>query len=837
MNKTARRLSAATLALMLLGTACPVAAAVAQETATGTPYKADGTYDVTVEHVLINQVFGASDDAEVVSHSFVELYNPCAQAVSLEGWYLYYRSSEDGKHADAWQELALEGSIAAEGHFLIRCGAVDSIHADAYLIPEGDMEWNVQMHNKGVSVALFSQKTTLPETFAGAVTQTNRPAGYVDVLAAQGNDTEEAQIPPVYEGSYKDIQSKKKAIARKNFADTDNNGVDAEDVAYDKVTPEEKPVLNGKGETISAQTPAEPEPEQPVQPAYEVKNEGFAADSLLTMRKKGTVTLGDADADGGVAEIVAYNTDNKKAYVVNGQDSLLNVFDVKADGAFGTVTSVNVQALMLEEDAAFTYGDMTSVSVDPAHDRIAVALQDADYTKAGRVAVLNYENEITDVYTTGVQPDMVTFSADGRYLLTADEGEPREGYGADMVDPEGSVTVVDTQGKSVKIAKFTRFDAAELAAEGVLFNDPEGDGAPLPAACDLEPEYIAVDGTTAYIALQEANAIAVLDIAKGEFTAVEPLGFKDFGRAENAVDLDDSDGKYAPKTYEDTFGVYMPDGIDVVTVGAKTYLFTANEGDAREWGDFTDEEKRTLTSADGTVTAEKVRVLDNTVKAGIGEGNYLYGARSFSVFEVTAEGLSLVYDSGSDFEEKTWEYLPAYYNVSNDDVELESRTPKKGVEPEAVTVAQVGAKTYAFIALERIGGIMVYDVTDPAKATFVNYVNTRDFNDATAGDVAPEGLCVVENGNSALLLAAFEVSGTVASYELTATGSAALPSGPSEPSEPSGPSQPSGPSEPSKPAEEPTGLTGGAIAGIVIACVVVAAGGVTAFVLLRRRKK
>ena len=79
----------------------------------------------------------------------------------------------------------------------------------------------------------------------------------------------------------------------------------------------------------------------------------------------------------------------------------------------------------------------------------------------------------------------------------------------------------------------------------------------------------------------------------------------------------------------------MPDGIAVYEVNGKTYLLTANEGDAREWGDFTDEAKRTLTSADGAVTAEKVRVLDNTVKAGIDEsGNYLYGARSFSIFEV-----------------------------------------------------------------------------------------------------------------------------------------------------------------------------------------------------------
>ncbi len=617
MKKTSCCLIAAAMGISLIASAYPVAASAAE--AAGTPYDASGAYDVTVEHVVIDQVFGASDDAEVVSHSFIELYNPTGESVSLDGWYLYYKSSPDGDDNGAWQELALSGSIGAEGYFLVRCGAVDSVAAGAYLIPEGDMEWDVQLHNKGVTVALFSCEAEPGDTFAGAVTDENRPAGYVDVLAAQGNDTEDAQIPPVYEGGYEDIQSKKKAIVRNDHADTDNNAEDSSDLDYSEVTPADVPVQNSKGETISAQA------------SYVVKEDGFTADAALSVNKTGGITLGEANADGGVAEIVAYNADNGKAYVVNGAQSQLNVFDVNEDGSFGAAQSLDIAQLMQEEDAAFAYGDMTSVAVDTENDRIAVALQEADYTKPGRVAVLNYDNEITAVYTTGVQPDMITFSEDGRYILTADEGEPREGYGDGTVDPAGSVTVIDTQAteNAVRIATFAQFDATQLAAAGVIFNDPDGDGTPLAAENDLEPEYIAVSGNTAYVALQEANAIAVLDIAAGAFTSVEPLGFKDYSLAENAVDLDDSDGDYLPKTYANTYGVYMPDGISVYEADGKTYLLTANEGDAREWGDFTDEEKRNITSADGAVTAEKVRVLGNTVKVGLGDGNYLYGARSF----------------------------------------------------------------------------------------------------------------------------------------------------------------------------------------------------------------
>ena len=757
MKRSLKRMLAAGLGAALCLSTVPVTA-LAQEAAAGTPYAANGEYDVTVPHVVVNQVFGASDDAEVVTHSFIELYNQSDAAVSLDGWYAYYKSSPEGGDT-AWSSLALQGTIAARGHFLIRCGQVDTVADGAWQIPAGDMEWNVQLHNKGVSVALFSQKAELTDAFAGAVTDANRPAGYVDVLAVQGNDGEAAQIPPVYEGGYEDIQSKKKAVRRDNFADTDDNAADASDLNYEDAKAEDAPVLNGKGETIAAQEPSAP--------VYEVKNDSFEEAARLTMQKAGGITLGTPNADGGVAEIVSFNADTNRAYVVNGQESVLNIFDVKADGSFGEAEKLNIQELMKAKDPAFAYGDMTSVAVDTETDRIAVALQDADYTKPGRIAVLNYENEIVSVYTAGVQPDMVAFAAGGRYILTADEGEPREGYGAGTSDPAGTVTVADTQTGEVRQAGFAAFGAEELAASGVLFNRINGEI--LSAEFDLEPEYIAVSGGTAYVALQEANAVALLDIEAAQFTKVLPLGFKDYSKEENAVDLNDEDGTYAPKTYNNTYGVYMPDGIAVYEAEGKTYILTANEGDAREWGDFCDEEKREgIASTDGTVLPNKVRVLDNTCKAGIpAEGNYLYGGRSFSIFAVAEEGLSIVYDSANEFEAKTFQYLPAYYNVSNDDVELESRTAKKGIEPEAVTLAAVNGRTYAFIALERIGGIMAYDITDPAEAAFVNYINTRDFNDALTGDVAPEGLAVLAREESVYLLAAFEVSGTVASYRLT----------------------------------------------------------------------
>ena len=224
----------------------------------------------------------------------------------------------------------------------------------------------------------------------------------------------------------------------------------------------------------------------------------------------------------------------------------------------------------------------------------------------------------------------------------------------------------------------------------------------------------------------------------------------------------------------------MPDGISAFEVGGTTYIATANEGDAREWGDFSNEAKENIADANGVV-AEDVRVLDPSLTAGLEEGkNYLFGSRSFTIYN--ADTMELVYDSANSFESRTASYLPAWFNSSNDDIEIDSRSAKKGVEPEAVTVQQVGDRTFAFIGLERIGGVMVYDVTDPAAATYVNYVNTRDFSGEITGDVAPEGLAFIPADESAsgspILLAACEVSGTVAAYTLS--GSAVVPGGGSD---------------------------------------------------------
>ena len=530
--------------------------------------------------------------------------------------------------------------------------------------------------------------------------------------------------------------------------------------------------------TITTKIAGSGEPEEPtytpVMTGDTRVNGYYDASGSLKLELAGRHNSGAMNADGGSLEIVQYNPVNGFAYAVSGVKGKLIAVDLNDKLSGEKVVDLNGTEYDLKSMVSvdgFTYGDMTSVAISPDGTKLAAALQDADYAKSGLVAVFNCKADgslnLLSTVTVGVQPDMVTF-ADNSTVLTADEGEPREGTNG--TDPKGSVSIVtigDGSSLTVNTVYFDSFDAKRdaLTAIGVLVQKNTQ------PSTDFEPEYIAVSGNTAFVSLQEANAIAVLDIAAGEFTGVYPLGFQDYGKTK--VDLEKNDA-IELKNYPNVYGIRMPDGISVATTGGKTYLLTANEGDSRaDWEGF-DNEYENKTSPTGNVTLDsKVVWFNGNMWDGLDDSKaYVFGGRSFSIYEVTDTGLNLVCDSGSDFEKITAEQLPDYFNTSNDKTSMDNRSGKKGPEPETVVTGKVNGRTYAFIALERISGIMVYDITDPANAKFVNYINSREFDDTIKGDVSPEGLCFVsasdnKTGN-ALLLAACEVSGTLAVYEMTA---------------------------------------------------------------------
>jgi hypothetical protein len=235
----------------------------------------------------------------------------------------------------------------------------------------------------------------------------------------------------------------------------------------------------------------------------------------ITISAMGTYSTGQIDA--AAAEIVAYHAATQRAYVVNGGDKTIDILDI-SDPANPTLVS---QIDMTQ------FGD-AATSVDTFQDIVAVAVPAAEKTDPGAVVFLDPDGALLGQATVGALPDMLTFTPDGRYVVTANEGEPNADY---SVDPEGSVSIIDVSGgiealiaESVRTAGFSQFNDAELDPRIRIY------GPDATVAQDLEPEYAAIsaDSATAFVTLQENNALAVVDLANAEVTALLPLGFKHF---------------------------------------------------------------------------------------------------------------------------------------------------------------------------------------------------------------------------------------------------------------------------------------------------------------------
>lgn len=491
------------------------------------------------------------------------------------------------------------------------------------------------------------------------------------------------------------------------------------------------------------------------------------------VRELSSYSVGRTNADGGVAEIVSYNKDDKVFYLVSGVTQSIDLVKINSDGSTECKKRINIGDVLKGQD--INVGDMTSLSYSDEKKLLAVAVQNSDYDKNGHIVILDKDGNYKEAYECGVQPDMVTFTKDGKYIISADEGEPREGYDNGAVDPKGSVTIIDVENKRTKKVEFN-IDRDKALKDGILLKKDSN------PAEDLEPEYIAIsdDSKTAFVSLQENNAIASIDIESGKINYVKGLGFIDHSVEGNEIDAVRGKGKNAKIDIKnDNFlGTPMPDGIAFLSKNGKDYILTANEGDAREWGKKKNKYENTKSKKFDEKADKKTEYLDNDKTDGLDENKiYLLGGRSFSIYD--ASNLAKVYNSGSDFEKITARIFPDFFNTSNDEDKgpdkLDARSNKKGPEPENVEVLSIKDKTYAIIGLERISGIMIYDITDPTNPVYKDYFNNRIFiksvNDGEEvglekrGNIGPEGLCAIEAKDSPtgkpLALVANEVSGTV----------------------------------------------------------------------------
>jgi hypothetical protein len=498
----------------------------------------------------------------------------------------------------------------------------------------------------------------------------------------------------------------------------------------------------------------------------------------------------------GGAEVSAVSGD--RLYVLNGVG--IDIVDISDPSAPSKITTVDLAA-------AFP-GAGEATSVTASRGKVAVALPAAVKTAPGTVVVLGRSGRVLGSAVVGALPDMVVFDDDGDRLLVANEGEPLAyeplpEFGPEVdLDPEGSVSVIDVERllegrrNAVRTIGFADFNAGGTRADE-LSEDVRIFGPGASVAEDLEPEYITLEGDRAFVSLQENNAVAELDLRRNRVVGIRPLALKDHSADGQGLDPSDRDSATNGGINIATWpvsGMPMPDGIASFTSGHRTFLVTANEGDARQdWPGFAEEVRVGSSSyvLDPTVFPDaaalkstaalgRLNVTSADGRAGgdlDGDGDrdriQAFGTRSASIW--TPDG-RLVWDSGDLFEQVTSAANPAFFNSTNDANEFDTRSDNKGPEPEGVAVGRVGSRTYAFVVLERTGGFVVLDITDPRNASFVQYATSRDFAldpESTDTDSGPEVVRFVPAGKSPsgrpLVVVSNEVSGTVSIWSL-ATG-------------------------------------------------------------------
>ena len=501
--------------------------------------------------------------------------------------------------------------------------------------------------------------------------------------------------------------------------------------------------------------------------------------TTISLEVLGTYETGAYDE--GAAEISAYDRSSERIFVTNADANTVDVLDASDPENLTLAFTIDLSG----------YGDgVNSVAVH--NGVVAVAVEADPKTDNGSVVFFDTDGDYLNSVEVGALPDMLTFTPNGRYLLVANEGEPNDDY---TVDPEGSISIIDMKrgvgrlgASDVATADFSDFNSATLDESIRVF------GPDATVAQDMEPEYIAVshDSKYAWVTLQENNALAIVDIAKGEITSLVGLGFKDHSVEGNGLDASDRDDAINITTWP-FLGMYLPDAIASYHYRGETYLVTANEGDARDYDGFAEEERvkdldldpTAFPDADDLQEDEAIGRLTVTTTLGDtdNDGDYdalhAFGGRSFSIWSSSGE---LIFDSGDDLEQQVAAALPDDFNSDNGENDsFDNRSDNKGPEPEGITLAEIGGRTYAFVGLERVGGVMVYDITTPVAPFFVQYLNNRDFSgDAeagTAGDLAPEGLVFVPRSASPtgtpLLVVTNEVSGSTTVYEVNVENAAA----------------------------------------------------------------
>lgn len=481
------------------------------------------------------------------------------------------------------------------------------------------------------------------------------------------------------------------------------------------------------------------------------------------------------------AEIVAFDPSTDRLYIANSIGQKMDVVNFSNPATPVLITSVSMA----------TYGGINSIVAK--NGVVAAAVENINPQLNGSVVFFDQNGVFQNQVSVGAMPDMITFNQNNTKLLTANEGEPNATY---SVDPEGSVSVIDISGgiaaltqANVTTIPLTQFNGQEVAlrAQGIrIFTSSAS------VAQDLEPEYIAIssDNSKAYVTLQENNALLTIDLLTNTIVSLTPFGYSSYAAgSNNALDASDQSGMVLITGDLPIKGAYMPDAMTFKTINGQGYLFTANEGDSREFGSVVDANRissSTFNLLDATAFPDASILRNNKFLGRLsalkysgdtdGDGDYdelhVMSGRSFSIWNPVTG--AQVFDSKDLIEQITANHptFGGLFNASNSigTPALKNRSDDKGPEVEGIAVHTFNGHHYVFASLERIGGVMIFNIDNPASPTYVGYANNRSASNPNGPDLGAEGIIVIDAQDSPngqhLVLLANEVSSTLSIYQM-----------------------------------------------------------------------
>lgn len=401
-------------------------------------------------------------------------------------------------------------------------------------------------------------------------------------------------------------------------------------------------------------------PEHPPSPSIKV-----IPSKAIKLKNAQTYRISDKPG-AGAAENFDVDEEALRAYVANDDTSAADSYDVSTSPATPVTSYIAGRRFK-----------PTSASVCKTSNMIAVAFaNDVNEDLPGLIDILSKDLKlIRRIKEKCIGPDHVIWSDDCKFLVAACEGEGANVPGGILVADFGGPP--DSPFRCVSVATFKRYDRIVkiLVENGIRLVESQK------PSVDLEPEFVTIKGRNAFVTIQEANAIAVVDLYEAKITELKPIGFIDRSRPGFALDASDQDNRINIRNYPFLFGMPQPDSIsNYVAADGETYLVFANEGDAKDdveearGADITDPDELDRNAVGGLKELVEDSALLGRLKfstimgynklTNTQEKIFHFGSRSFSIMSLNG---TVVFDSGEWFARIQEELFPAIFNANGFD--------------------------------------------------------------------------------------------------------------------------------------------------------------------------